>query len=202
MEAPRPELCAPHPLSAPPLPFPLISMQTRSSEASLPALARPSSAHPGPNPRYPPGSSRSQPARQPKGGENPFYYPDGMRALLGPFPKRKAQPKRGSAEGSAPQLSSRCGGAPAGRAPAAFSAGGREKKKLRKKKKKNSSPLGPIPSPPAAPSSSTWLAQVFHVNDSNKYLIMSRSHRRLAEQPALMRHPGDVGVGEGEREEN
>lgn len=76
---------------------------------------------------------------------------------------------------------------------------GEGKKKLRKKKKKNSSPLGPIPSPPAAPSSSTWLAQVFHVNDSNKYLIMSRSHRRLAEQPALMRHPGDVGRGGGGR---
>lgn len=199
MEAPRPELCAPHPLSAPPLPFPLISMQTRSSEASLPALARPSSAHPGPNPRYPPGSSRSQPARQPKGGENPFYYPDGMRALLGPFPKRKAQPKRGSAEGSAPQLSSRCGGGSGRSGSGCVQCRGEGKKKLRKKKKKNSSPLGPIPSPPAAPSSSTWLAQVFHVNDSNKYLIMSRSHRRLAEQPALMRHPGDVGRGGGGR---
>lgn len=55
------------------------------------------------------------------------------------------------------------------------------------------SPLRLIPSPPAAPSSSTWLAQVFHVNDSNKYLIMSRSYRRLGEQPALMRHPGEVG---------
>lgn len=55
------------------------------------------------------------------------------------------------------------------------------------------SPLRLIPSPPAAPSSSTWLAQVFHVNDSNKYLIMSRSYRRLAEQPALMRHPGERG---------
>lgn len=70
MEAPRQEPCAPHPPSVPPLPFPLISRQTRSSEASLPALERPGSAHPGPNPRYSPGSSRSQPARQPKGGKS------------------------------------------------------------------------------------------------------------------------------------
>lgn len=67
-------------------------------------------------------------------------------------------------------------------------------------KKKTNFPLCPISSPPAAPSSSTWLAQVFHVNDSNKYLIMSRSYRRFAEQPALMRHPGEVGERREEKE--
>lgn len=131
-------------------------------------------------------------------GENPSFY-RGMRAPRS-LSKRNAEPGgrgglgpkipvpwRGGSAGFGPQHVSPAGRAPAGSCSRVRLPEPGEKKKLK------SSPHRPIPSPPAAPSSSTWLAQVFHVNDSNKYLIMSRSYRRLAEQPALMRHPGEGG---------
>lgn len=56
--------------------------------------------------------------------------------------------------------------------------------------------------PPAPAVGSPWLApQIFHVNDCNKYLIMSRSDgRRLSEQPSLRGPPhGGEGGGRGVR---
>lgn len=161
------------------------------------------SAHPGTGPWCPRGSPRR--GRQQKGRrEQHPPFPGGIPAARS-LSKRNAAGARwnrsprageGSAQHPCPRLGdlrgcprTLCSLRPlSGCVPHSGSAG-----------EKEMSPLRLIPSPPAAPSSSTWLAQVFHVNDSNKYLIMSRSYRRLAEQPALMRHPGEAGEKRGGR---